>query len=87
MPIDTPPIVSWGMNNDGHDITVGVSVINDAYNMRSFLGVKTPSWSHMGKQDETLSTNSLSILMTGTMAPQCNILFFSLWRFKNPAKN
>ena len=32
MPIDTPPIVSWGMNNDGHDITVSVSVINDAYN-------------------------------------------------------
>ena len=61
--------------------------------MRSFLGVKTPSWSHMGKQEETLSTNSLSILMTGTMAPHCNIshskrqLFSSLWRFKNPAKN
>ena len=29
MPIDTPPIVCWGMNNDGHDC---VSVINDAYN-------------------------------------------------------
>ena len=40
--------------------------------MRSFLGVKTPSWSYMGKQDETLSTKPRSILMTGTMAPQCN---------------
>lgn len=32
MPIDMPPIVSWGMNNAAHDITVSVSVINDAYN-------------------------------------------------------
>ena len=32
MPIDTPPIVSWGINSDGHDITVSVSVISDAYN-------------------------------------------------------
>ena len=47
----------------------------------------------MGKPDETLSTNSPSSLMTGTMEPQCHIshskrqLFSLLWRFKNPAKN